>query len=171
MVCLDCQDSLVLLAPFSLPLNPSFPGQSHVHMHLQDALIVLASSDTYIQTLNNSHVQFILIIFHLQNTSLKHHIQIIYTCIFTSKIIQYLSVLYVSSFVHRILLRFASLGITYELRCQVNTPASPQHRIINVQRVHNHVNWAWNFIMTISRSRIYYGSLGISQPIIHLYQQ
>ena len=49
--------------------------------------------------------------------------------------------------------------------------ASPQHRIINVQPVHNHVNWAWNFIMTISRSIIYYGSLGISQPIIHLCQQ
>ena len=43
--------------------------------------------------------------------------------------------------------------------------------LINVQPVHSHVNWAWNFIMTISRSRIYYGSLGISQPIIYSCQQ
>ena len=170
MVCLGCQDSPVLLAPFSLPLNPSFPGQSHVHMHLQDALIVLASSDTYIQTLNEFTCLVYSHRFYLQNKSLKHPNQIIYTCIFISKIIQYLSVLCISSFVHRILLRLASLGIACGLRCQVSTQATPQHQIINVHPVHPHVNWAWSFTMTISRSRIYCGSSGISQPNIHLYQ-
>ena len=173
MVCLNFQDLSVSLAPFSLslPLIPSFPGQSHVHIHPQDALIVFASRDTYIQTLNRFTCLVYFHQFYLQNKSLKHHNQIRHTCIFISKTIQYLSVLYISSFVHRILLRFASLGITYGLRCQVSTQAFPQHQIINVQPVHNHVNWDWNFIMTISRSRIYYGSLGISQPIIHPCQQ
>ena len=81
-------------------------------MHPQDALIALASNDTYIQTLN----KFTCLVYSHQflslNKSLKHHNQIIYTCIFISKnckIIQYLSVLCISSLVHRILLHFASL--------------------------------------------------------------
>ena len=161
MVCLGCQESPVLLAPFSLPLIPSFAGQSHVHMHPQDALIVLAPNNTYIQTLNRFTCLVYSHWFYLQNKRLKHHNQIIYTCTLISKITQYLSVLCVSSLVHRILLRFASLGISYGLGCQVCTQAAPQHQIINVQSVHPHAHWAWNFIMTISRSRIYYGSPGI----------
>ena len=161
MVCLGCQDSPVLLATFSLPLIPSFPGQSHVHTHPQNALVVLASSNTYIQTLNKFTCLVYSHQFYLQNKSLKRHNQIIYTCIFISKIIQYLSVLCVPSFIHRILLRFASLGIAYGLGCQVSTQAAPQHQIINVQPVHPHVNQAWNFTMSISRSNIYYGSPSI----------
>ena len=81
-----------------------------------------------------------------------------------AKIIQYLSILCVSSLVHKVLLCFASLRISYGLGCQVNTEAAPQHQIINVQSVHLHANWDGNSTTTISRSRLYYGSLGIKQP-------
>ena len=137
MVCLNCQDLSVSLAPFSfsLLLIPSFPRHSHVHMHPQDALMVLAPSDTYIQTLNKFTCLVYSHQFYLQNKSLKHHNQIIYTCIFISKIIQYLSVLCVSSLVHRILLCFASLGIAYGLGFQVSTQDTSQHPFIYIRHI------------------------------------
>ena len=88
MVCLNWQDSPVLQAPFSLPLISSYLGQSHVCMHPQDSLIVLAPRNTYFQTLNRFKCLLYSHRFYLQNKRLKHHNQIIYTCIFIRKILQ-----------------------------------------------------------------------------------
>ena len=62
----------VPLAPFSLSLILSSSRQSRVHMHPKDALIVLAPSDTYIQTLN----RFTCLVYSQWILSLKQELRI-----------------------------------------------------------------------------------------------
>ena len=184
MVCLQllvARTYTVPLTPSSLLLILSSLGQSHVHMHPQDAFIVLASSDTYIQTLNKFTC---LVYFHrfVSKQEIEDYNQTIYTCIFISKKLQNNPLLIytcVSSLVHRVPLCFASLGFSYGLGCQVSNQAAPQHQMINVQPIHLHADWegtnhpsqhSWVYqAMHLYQQYTYISNALIST--MHLYQQ
>ena len=83
------------------------------------------------------------------------------------KIIQYLSILCFFSLVHGILLRFANLGISYGLGCQVSTQAASQHPFIYIKQIQANLQLGLSDHQQIACT--YINNTLIST--MHLYQQ